>query len=59
MSGRRVRELAKQEMSAGVHELHWDGRDGDGAHARSGVYYARLSLAGERGEETSVRRVTI
>jgi hypothetical protein len=58
VSGRRVRELAKQEMSAGIHELSWDGRDADGVHAASGVYFARLSWAGARGEEVAVRRLT-
>ena len=59
VSGRRIRELLKREMAAGVHELRWDGRDTDGAAVPSGVYYARLSFAGMRGDEVAVRKITM
>jgi hypothetical protein len=41
--GRRVRRLASGTMTAGLHALEWDGRDGAGARARPGVYLVRLA----------------
>ena len=40
--GRLVRVLADGPRAAGVHEESWDGRDGRGRWAASGVYYYRL-----------------
>jgi flagellar hook assembly protein FlgD len=33
-------------MAAGVHSLEWDGRDGAGAFAPSGVYIVRMTAGG-------------
>lgn len=40
--GRRVRTLVNRELPKGASVLPWDGRDADGAHVQSGVYFARL-----------------
>ena len=40
--GREVAVLADGHMSAGVHELKWDGRAGGGVLCASGVYIYRL-----------------
>lgn len=41
-SGRRIRILASGHMGAGAHRVAWDGRDGAGRPAASGVYFCRL-----------------
>jgi len=41
--GRVVRVLHDGALSAGRHELVWDGRDGAGRQTSSGVYMARVS----------------
>ena len=45
-AGRLVRVLADGEYGAGRHEITWDGRDGAGAPAASGVYLCRMSAGG-------------
>lgn len=55
VSGRLIRELAPGMQAAGAHELHWDGRDGDGRAAPTGVYLTRLRA----GAATITRNVTV
>jgi hypothetical protein len=45
-AGRRVRRLADDVHSAGVHRFAWDGRDDAGRELGSGTYYARLRAGG-------------
>ena len=40
--GQKVRVLAEEEMDAGLHTLHWDGKSQNGSLAASGVYFYRL-----------------
>ena len=53
LAGRVVRTLADGEFSAGRHESVWDGRDGAGAEAPAGVYFATL----DAGSRQDVRRL--
>jgi len=53
--GQRVRLLYAGHMGAGVHELHWDGRDEKGAAVGSGLYQAVLRGQGQ----TLVRGLTL
>jgi hypothetical protein len=55
LRGRRVRTLIDGEMSAGSHQIDWDGRDQRGQTAASGTYYLRLVAAGEQ----RAKRVTV
>jgi hypothetical protein len=48
-AGARVRGLTDQMLPAGSHIIMWDGRDDDGVHAYSGLYYARL-MAWDEGD---------
>jgi len=41
LSGRRVRVLVNENRESGRHRAVWDGRDGHGRDAASGVYYVR------------------
>jgi flagellar hook capping protein FlgD len=47
VGGRMVRELSASRLPAGQHIAAWDGRRDDGAVAPSGVYYLKLSAAGQ------------
>lgn len=43
LQGRLVRDLERTSLKeAGRHTVAWDGRDGDGARLRAGVYLLRL-----------------
>ena len=41
-SGRLIRRMCRGALEAGLHSLMWDGRDGGGCRAVSGVYFVRL-----------------
>lgn len=54
VTGRVVRTLADaQTMTAGVHQLEWDGRGEQGAITESGLYFVRVNA----GEATETRRI--
>ena len=42
-AGRRVRTLHQGQLTAGVHDFSWNGRDSRGQSVPSGVYMARMS----------------
>lgn len=47
MSGRRIRTLVQESLSAGYHKRHWDGRDSNGQKVASGVYTYRIEAGGQ------------
>jgi flagellar hook assembly protein FlgD len=46
VSGRLVRDLIDEEVSAGIHDVSWDGCDETGRRAAAGVYFYQLSAPG-------------
>jgi hypothetical protein len=46
--GRLVRNVMREHLEAGVHTLHWDGRNDSGQVVGSGVYFWRFDGAGVR-----------
>ncbi len=46
LRGRLVRRLAAEQMPAGAHALHWDGRDANGNETASGIYLVRAVMDG-------------
>jgi hypothetical protein len=46
LAGRRIRSLHAGELTAGAHDLAWDGRAGDGSWCPSGVYLATVQALG-------------
>ncbi len=46
VSGRLVRNLVNERMSAGRHEVRWNGRDDGGRSVASGTYFVRLLVDG-------------
>ncbi len=42
VSGQLVRQLQDADLPAGAYRIRWDGRDGDGRTAASGVYFCRM-----------------
>jgi hypothetical protein len=55
VDGRKVRTLIRGKVSAGVHQVVWDGLDEGGYPAGSGVYFARFSTP----YGTDVRRIVL
>jgi len=53
--GRLVRELASGRLPAGEHVAAWDGRDGAGREAPSGLYFLRLECDGRVARAKLVR----
>jgi hypothetical protein len=51
LTGKLIRTLVNEALSAGYHRAVWDGKDASGAHAATGVYFYRIS-AGDRFAET-------
>ncbi len=54
-SGRLVRTLVNEAMTAGAHEVLWNGQDGTGRAVASGVYFSRV----QAGEFDATRRMTL
>ncbi len=46
IGGRRLRTLVSREMTAGNHELEWNGRDDDGRELAGGVYFLLFKADG-------------
>ncbi len=42
MTGQLVRTLVDSRMEAGIHAIHWDGKNGAGDNVASGIYLCRL-----------------
>ena len=55
LTGQRVAVLHGGTKKAGVHRVHWDGRDDQGRQLASGVYLYRLSTA----EDVQTRKLTL
>ena len=53
--GRQVATLVNQSLTAGSHEMQWNGRSSSGQPLSSGVYFYRI----EAGEYSQTRRMTI
>ena len=56
VGGRRVRTLMDGVQTAGEHAESWDLTDGGGVRVGAGLYFARLSVAGEHAR---VQRITV
>jgi len=56
VTGRLVRILIAGDLTAGDHQVQWDGRDGFGRPVPSGSYFARI-LEGSRSETVRLVRV--
>jgi hypothetical protein len=54
--GARVATLVKESRAPGTYVARWSGRDDSGAAVASGVYFARLSVA---GSSTVVRKLVL
>jgi hypothetical protein len=52
--GRRVKDLVRGSVPAGVHRVQWDRRDQSGTRVAPGIYYARYVAGGKSFERTIV-----
>ena len=48
LRGQRIRTLVTENLTAGAHEVRWDGLDDSGCQMPSGTYVARLSSNGSQ-----------
>jgi len=46
VTGRVVKRLVDRSFGAGFHSVMWDGRDGSGNDASSGVYIVKVGSSG-------------
>ncbi len=53
--GRRVRTIADDFVTRGVHQFPWDGKNESGQSAASGVYFARITT----GSDNAVRKLVL
>ncbi len=54
IAGRVVRELGNEELSPGIYELEWNGRDEGGERVASGIYFYRVYAPGVIDQKTMV-----
>jgi FlgD Ig-like domain/Peptidase C13 family len=54
-SGRAVRTLPGSSLSAGSHQIEWDGRYENGTPAGAGVYWIRADVAGQSVKQRLIR----
>jgi flagellar hook assembly protein FlgD len=55
--GRQVRALGPQRLTAGSWMFEWDGRDGHGELAPTGVYFYRLEVEGREAADGKLVRI--
>lgn len=56
-SGRRIRSLLNEDLSAGLHEVTWDGLDDRGRPVVQGIYFYKLHTGGfEQSSRVSLVR---
>ena len=55
LAGRHVRSLVSERVTAGEHEVHWNGTDDTGAQVASGVYLYQLRA----GEYVETKRMVL
>jgi flagellar hook assembly protein FlgD len=53
--GQRVRTVTSGTLAAGPHSISWNGCDGNGRRAASGVYIYQLTT----GDHTATKRLTL
>lgn len=55
VKGQKIRVLIADELSAGNHQIEWDGRDGGGSMVAPGIYFSRLATE----DQAVTRRMVI
>ena len=58
-AGRVVRTLVDGQREAGPHTATWDGTEGTGQRAASGVYFIRMEAGGTREAFTASRKLVL
>lgn len=57
--GRLVTTLVQREFKPGVHTIQWDGTDGSGRTASTGVYYVRIEASGKADLFSQTRKMLL
>ena len=58
VAGRRTRVLANGTITAGVHDMAWDGADDAGRRMPAGVYFLHVKMRGSGFERNKVLVMT-
>lgn len=56
VQGRMIKVLETGELSAGTHDVRWDGTNQSGSRVPGGIYLYRLTVTGASGESYSEQR---
>ncbi|MCK4653387.1 MAG: T9SS type A sorting domain-containing protein, partial [Candidatus Cloacimonetes bacterium] len=59
IKGQKVRTLFNKEINPGYHKVIWKGRDDNGKHVASGVYFSIFDVKDSDKDYTSVKKVIL
>ncbi len=59
VAGREVRTLVDRDVEPGEHKAVWDGTTDAGQRAASGVYFAKMEVAGRAGAFRATRKLIL
>ena len=48
-----IRHLLEKDLQAGIHTISWDGKDGAGREAASGIYVCKITI----GDKTYLKKL--
>ncbi len=57
--GRVVTRFVVNDLSAGYHQLTWDGTNGSGDPVSSGIYFARLNVTSENSSQSFSKKMVL
>jgi endo-1,4-beta-xylanase len=59
LSGRKIKTLLKERLTAGLHQVRWDGSDETGGRVPSGVYVYQISVPRSGGTFVESKKMTL
>ena len=59
ISGREIKTLLSENMSAGTYTVDWNSTDNSGGKASSGVYFYRVYASGENGKYVETKKMIL
>lgn len=59
ISGREIKTLLNENMSAGSYTVDWNSTDNSGSKASSGVYFYRVYASGENGKYVETKKMIL
>ena len=59
IKGQKIRTLVNKKMTAGYHNVVWNGKDNNNRNVASGVYFSMFDVEDDDGDFTSVKKIII